>query len=421
MNNSVTKIDQFFDSNLLEDKDFQDNWDPGFDADRQLVYSKLGPIKKIFLRPEKFIKRFHHSLYPLPIEQWECTDRVKLYDNFCTISLTLDVRFQVTLKYAQRNMDILPDLYEHIKNTYHGQVIEIVNRELLNLSDGLWIQEGLESVEKRVCLAVSEMLILQNIQSQVVCQLKPSFEEFPDLQFAKEGVYLSVLKKSFEFSEQQKEELFRQQQNEERQKIEHKRKQFKHLNELAELDRQRQALYAENNKCLLEEKEKQQLEQFKIKKRIHADKLKHNNGLKEMLLISELSDKEKYQSIVRESEEREKTELIKHQASIQEKEIEARIATYDKQQESWRKARNKTYAQKLEQKYQQKQLEFEANAGHKRLYDEQRLADQEERYQVKKVESNYIKTEIELLELEKRRITLQQTIDNFQNKKGFKN
>ena len=62
-------------------------WEPGFEANRQIVQSKLGPYSKFFLRPENFIKRFYHTIYPLPIEEWQSIEQIKLYDGFCTITM----------------------------------------------------------------------------------------------------------------------------------------------------------------------------------------------------------------------------------------------------------------------------------------------------------------------------------------------
>ncbi len=417
MNNSEITIDNWL---VSADPDIEsaayDTWEPGFNVDRQVVYRKLGPYKKIFLRPEKFVKRFYHTVYPLPIEEWHCTDQVKLYDGFCTISLTLDLRFQATFKYALSNMEIISELNEHIKNAYHGLVIDIVNRELLNLSDGAWIQEGLEAVEKRICVLVNEMLILQNIQSLAVCKLKPVFEEFPDVQFAKEHVYLCVLKKSFEFREQQKEELFRQQQAVETQKVDHKRKKLKQIIELADIDRERQAIQAENNMRFLQEGEQQQLKQFEIKKRVHADKIKHNNHLKEMTLLAELKEKEKFQTKLRENEELHKINLIAQEAKIKERELEAEIMNYEKEQTQWREAKDKIHAEELELKHRQKQLEFDTDVGYKKRYELQRLAMQEESFTARKKADIYLKREIELLELEKQRLALQLSIKDYKER-----
>ena len=313
-------------------------------------------------------------------------------------------------------MEILSELNEHIKSAYYGLAIDIVNRELLNLSDGGWVQDGLEAVEKKIGISISEMLILQNIQSQVVCKLKPSFEKFPDVQFAKETVYLCVLKKSFEFSDQEKEELFRQQQEQEKQKIEHKRKQLKRLNQVAEVDRQKQALDAENNKRFLKQREKLQLEQFEIKKKIHADRIKHNNKLKEMTFIAELEEKARLKAEERASEEEEKLLLITHQVKLKQKELESEIGIYEREQESWREAKDKTHTEELDLKHRQKQLEFDTDVGYKKRYELQRLAMQEESFAARKKSDVYLKREIELLELEKQRLALKLSIKDFKNK-----
>ena len=417
MNNSESEIDSWLIAGVPGINSASDEvWESGFEADRQIVLSKFGPYQKIFLRPEKFIKRFYHSVYPLTIEEWQCTEQVKLYDDFCTMDIALDVRFQATFNYAVSNMEILSELNEHIKSAYYGLAIDIVNRELLNLSDGGWVQDGLEAVEKKIGTSISEMLILQNIQSQVVCKLKPSFEKFPDVQFAKETVYLCVLKKSFEFSDQEKEELFRQQQEQEKQKIEHKRKQLKRLNQVAEVDRQKQALDAENNKRFLKQREKLQLEQFEIKKKIHADRIKHNNKLKEMTFIAELEEKARLKAEERASEEEEKLLLITHQVKLKQKELESEIGIYEREQESWREAKDKTHTEELDLKHRQKQLEFDTDVGYKKRYELQRLAMQEESFAARKKSDVYLKREIELLELEKQRLALKLSIKDFKNK-----
>lgn len=416
MNNTKTEIDSWLVAVGSDNENSNgDLWEPGFDVDRQIVFSKLGPYNKFFLRPENFIKRFYHTIYPLPVEEWHSIEQIKLYDGFCTINMALDIRFQATYNYALSNIEILSELNEHIKNAYQGLVIDIVNRELLNLSDGSWVQEGLEPVEKIICLKISEMLILQNIQSQVVCRLKPEFEEFPDTQFAKESAYLHVLKKSYEFAEQEKEELFRQQQQQEKQQIEHKRLQLKQFNEMAEVTRQKLAQQSENNKKLLEQKEQLQAEQYVIQKRIHAQKVKHNNNQKDMTLVAELEAKERHQVRVREKEEQEKIDFIAHQAKLKEKELEAKIIEYEKEQVGWREVRDKTHTEELDLKQRQKQLEFNTDVNSKKRYELQRLAMQEESYSIRKKADVYLKREIELLELDKQRLALQSSIKEYKD------
>lgn len=406
---SRTEIDKWFIEGTLANDDIavSETWEPIFDADRQLVLTKLGPYWKLFLRPEGFVKRFYHLIYPLPVENWHLNHQIKLYDGFCTIDVMLDIRFQATLKYAHSNMDILADLNGHIKTAYEDLLINLVDKELLNLSDGAWVQKGLTDIEKKISLAASEMLILHNIQSQTLCSLKPSFEEFPDVQLAQESVYLCVLKKNFEFNDAQREELFRQEQQIEQQKLEHKQKQLEQLNRDAELERQKQYQMAVNRRLLLEEKEKQLLEQFEIEKRLHAEKVKHENSLKEITLEAELQEQQKHEARLRIAEQTNHVELLAHQAKLKAKELEAEIAKYEYQQARWREAKNKAHAQQLASEQQQNQRELETEAENQQRREQHRLALKKENYRNRKESDVYLRREIELLAREKQHLERQ--------------
>ncbi|MCK5190560.1 MAG: hypothetical protein KAR12_10960, partial [Methylococcales bacterium] len=235
------------------------------------------------------------------------------------------------------------------------------------------------------------------------------------VQFARESVYLCVLKKSFEFNDQEKEELFRQQQEHEKRKIEHKRKQLSRLDEIAEVDRQKQAVDADNNMMFLKEREKIQLEQFEIKKKMHSDRIKHNTELKEMTFKSQLEEKERLQSEERTSEEKETINSLEHQAKLKARELEAEIADFEKEQLKWREAKNQIHEENLTLKHRQKQLEFDTDVGYKKRYELQRLAMQEESFSARKKADVYLKREIELLELEKQRLALTLSIKDYKD------
>ncbi len=386
-------------------------WDAGFDADRQLVYSKLGPYQKIFPRPADFVKRFYHTLYPLPIEEWRSTDQVKLYDDFCTIDIVLDVRFQATYRFALSHREILTEINEHIKQAYHDLAFDIVHRELLNLSDGLWVQEGLTQTEQKINRAIAEMLMLQNIQSQVICSLKAHFEEFPDVQFAKERVYLYVMKKNHEFKEQQREEEYRQAQESELQKIQFKREQIKQLTELAALDRERQSVQAENSVQLLQERKAQQQQQLLMKKSIHEDRLKHQTELEQLALAEEIKLRQLRKDRLHEQEKLEKDQEIEHQSVLKARELEAQIEDYERKQARWSELKNKIHSEELYYKYHRKQLEFDVDVDYKQRYEQRRLQAQQESLAVKKDADKYLQREIELLKLDKERLELELEIN----------
>ena len=93
-------------------------WDPGFDAERRVVVSRLGPYYRLFERPQDFIPHFFHRVYSLPIDDWQLTTQTRLYGGFCTVTAELQIHFQATLKFVERNRDgetptpceILPNL-----------------------------------------------------------------------------------------------------------------------------------------------------------------------------------------------------------------------------------------------------------------------------------------------------------------------
>ncbi|MDO9423034.1 MAG: hypothetical protein Q7T40_02420 [Methylobacter sp.] len=412
MHSPRTEIDKWFIDGTLASDDLaiSEVWDPVFDADRRLVHTKIGPYWRLFLRPEGFVKRFYHRIYPLPVEIWHVTEQIKLYDGFCTIDVELYIHFQATLKYALSNMDILPDINEHIKTAYEDLVINLIDKELVNLSDGSWVQKGVTDIEKKISLAVSEMLILQNIQSQTLCTLKPAFEGFPDVQLPQENVYLCVLKKSFEVNDAKREELFRQEQDIEQQKLEHKQRQLDQLNRDAEQERLKQAQDAFNKKLLLEEKEKQLLEQFEIERRLHAEQVKHDNSLKEITLEADLQEQQKQEARLRMAEQQTHMASLAHQAQLKAQDLEADIAKYEFQQARWRESKDKIHSQQIAFEQRQKQLEFDADVESQKHREQQRLKMQQQSYNKNKESDVYLRREIELLALEKQRLELQLAI-----------
>ena len=419
MNNAGPEIDQWLiETSLASDKStLSEQWDPVFEPDRHLVHIKFGPYQKLYLRPEGFIKRFYHRLYPLPIENWRIIEQTQLYNGFCTFDATLEIRFQSSLKYAGSNLDLLPDINAHIKAAYQDLLTSLIQKELVNLSDGAWVQKGVTEIEKRISVAVSEILILQNIQSQVLCTLKPSFAEFPNVQLAQENVFLCVLKRSFEFSQAKKEELLHQEREIERQNLEHKQRQLEQLNRDAELQRLMQAQEALHKKQLLEDREKQLQEQFELERRLHLETLKHESSLKEIALEAELEEQQQRENRLRIAEQEKQLELLAHQSKLTEKELAAEITRYEVQQTKWLEAKDKVHAQQTVIEQRQKQREIDAELKNQKHHEQQRLTMQKDSDEKRKEFDVYLRREIELLELEKQSLNLQLTIKDAKQQK----
>lgn len=441
--------------NLIEDllsrqdssfnNSFPDVWEPGFDADRQLVATRLGSYRKLFQRPDDFVKRFYHRLYPLPIENWQLTAQTSLYGGFCSIDTRLEIRFQPTCKYAIANSDALPDINQHIKTTYDGLIRDAITKELLNLADGRWIMEGLQDVEKSIANSVNEALMLRNIQCRTVCVLQPGFQELTeadglDARFAHEAIYLRVEQKNFQFREHQQQEKLRQQQALRQQELEHQREQLEIHSQQEHLKRLQQAQEAENAKQLLQEKERQQAEQFAIEECLHRDRIAHERHLRELAKEAENQELIEQQNQQQELEKRLQEEKFAHETLLKEQELEHEIALFKKQQRQWNQAKESLHQEKLKQEHlfkaqeqaaQIRTRENETTAELKmqellmaeKLKHENRLKEMQLQAEVEEHERRflatektdaYLRREIELLVLEQRRAELNRSIQQAQ-------
>lgn len=409
MNNS--EIDPW----LLEDIENIEEvttWDANFAADRQVVVRQLGPYKKIFLRPEKFIKRFYHDVFPLPIKEFTLIEDIHLYDGFCRLNATITLSFQASFEYAENNIEHLSAINTHISNTYQSLITEKIQQQLLNLEDPDWVKVGLEKTENVIALDINKMLILQGIQSQANCTLLASFDDFPDVRLSENNLYHSVLRKNFEITEQHREELFRQAQVTEKQALVHKKVELLQSEKEAAFTQEQKAQEAKLAEQLLQDKEQQQLAQFKVEVRIYEEKLKHEYQLKDLALKAELQEKQLANEKKIVTEEKNQAALAKHLASMKEKELKAEIIGFEHNKNLWRKAKEKTHKQELEQEQSQNQLKFDIEQEAFAQQEKRRSEMLEESYKTTKNSDIYLRKELELLELEKKRVELRLAIKN---------
>lgn len=315
-----------------------DHWVAGFDADRQLVLLKIGPFQRLFLRPSKFTKRFYHQLYPLNIETWPYRRQVKLFDDFCTVDIALDLRFQATLNYVQKNTEALGAINQHIQELYETVVEDKINLELNKLADGSWVRKGLAEYEKRIAINVCEVLTRQHIQAEAICQMAVSFVDFPEVQLGKESVYLHVLKRTFELNEEKNQELTRQQRYNEQQALLAKQRELEHLKQLAEMQRQIQLAEVEAQIQLLQDKEQQIAQQFEVERRIHAVQVDHEQQLKEMRFESELRTQQTLEARQRQAEAQQMADRLAHQALMEDRQTLAEIQRREAVRQRWRTA-----------------------------------------------------------------------------------
>lgn len=350
----------------------QNQWYPGFDAERCLVYSKLGFYRKLFERPRDFTKRFYHVLQPLAIEHWQLFEQISLYDDFCTIAVRLDLRFQATLAYVQKNDLVLADVNANIKTVYEPLIQAAVQEVLLRLDDGAWVQSGLLAQEREIAQAINELLLGQEIQSQALCQLEPSFKNFPDIKFKEQGVYLMALKKNFEAINQKQQEQFLLEQQAASQRIAEQQQRLELQERSNALELQTQALQAMHDKHLLLEEAAQQAERLAIEKRMHAEQVKHATALHELSLVESMKQQEKQESLQRLQELRTLDEKARHQLALKEHELTVKVKAYELEKNQWRKVKEQWREEDARQKQRQKQADIDAEMANKvYLYQQQ--------------------------------------------------
>lgn len=424
----------------------QEIWDPGFDAERRIVLSKFGPYSRLYVHPQAFIPRFFHTVYPLPVEEWSLTMETSLYSGFCTLQTHLNIHFQATFRYAQRNREALAKINQQIKSSYEGLIRDIVDGELRSTRDGNWILTGLAALEKKIENLINETLLLKHIQCRTTCALKPLFEELSDDEmldgkFAQETVYLNVLKKNFEFREKHTQELFRQNEELELQRLQHKQKQLEKKQQEDEIQRQQLALEAENVRHLLEDQEKQLVEEYDIKSRLHTQKLAYEKQLRELEQSTEIQTMLEQQPKQQALELQLLTDKIQHDTRLKEQELDAEIKMFEIQQTKWHQAKAQMQADKIKQEERLKQQELEAEIREQETYQrekqkiQERLEAEKIQHQTKlktmqldaerkelellseasKYKESYLHREIEWLVLDKQRAELTRAIREAKN------
>ena len=335
-------LNGMLEENLFDDT-HSDSWDAGFDMNRQLVVSKFLFHEKCFLRPENYTRRFYHTLYPVLAQDWVIIEQIELYDGFCLMDVTLTLRFQATLKYFKINRSDPAEINQQIKSVYENQLLSIVHTELTTMTDGRWLKEGLAKVEQKIAQLISETFILHHIQAQVACALTPNFKEFPHIELTKENIHLGLTQKDFEIEDKNQQELYRQEIEAEKKKQAQKRQLLEQLNKDLEIERLKVALNEEHKRLILVEKEGIQLEYFAIEERLLAEKIGHENRLKEI----ELDAKFKQQHTKRQAEQKELLEALAYRQIVDEKQLNADISRYEQQQKRWLAAKERAYTQRL--------------------------------------------------------------------------
>ncbi|MFN5746875.1 MAG: hypothetical protein ACK443_12445 [Methylococcaceae bacterium] len=154
-----------------------ERWVAGFEGDRRIVVTRLGPYLRVFPRPENFTRRFYHRVYTLPIVDWQLELEPPQLGPLCTASARLAIRFQATYRYASEHVEHLDDLAAYIRTQYQSLLQDAAESELNALQTGEWLEHGQDRLAQRIEDLVHELLAIRNIQSRCRCVIDTRFHE----------------------------------------------------------------------------------------------------------------------------------------------------------------------------------------------------------------------------------------------------
>lgn len=286
-------------SESVLDNYFETGWDPGFEANRWVVVSQIGPFVQVYQRPHLYRKRFYQSLHHISVSDWELSWDFKLLSGLCEGTMSLDIRIQPTVDYARQHLHALNELSEHVRNSMEKVLKESVQAELERIEKGRWLNKGLESIEADIVDIVNELLVIHEVQCRTRCQIQAQFKQLSAEQlqalsghFQLHEVYLDLLRVNNQLKAHHAEQQYQLEQNNHKQKLEHKQGEIEQLRAAEELRLQHdrdltKALIAE-----LAEEERRHTIKRKSDGRQREDDVKHEMILKEMETDAEQRDRE---------------------------------------------------------------------------------------------------------------------------------
>lgn len=273
-------------------------WEAGFEGDRRIVVSRLGPFRRIFARPKGYSQRFYHRVYELGIEDWQIPLEPPHLGPLCTLEASLSVRFQATLRFAREHIDRVDDLAGHIKASYQTLLRDAAEQELRALESAAWLDEGHADLERKIENIVHEILAIRDIQSRCRCRIETRFaspervDEHAGTSDARHnGIVLELLKRRRDTAERLARENYEREALEQRLKLEHEERMLTLLEREAELRRLRQERETEKVRTELAADETRYSEQIDSEIRLREERIRHEARLRQMELEADLQEK----------------------------------------------------------------------------------------------------------------------------------
>jgi hypothetical protein len=272
-------------------------WEAGFEGDRRVVVSVLGPYRRMFPRPKHFVRRFYHRVYELKIEDWQIPLEPLRLGALCTVEAELSIRFQPTIRYAHENLDHIADLGAYIRANYQTLLQDAAEHELRRLEQADF-EDNQARMERHIEDLVNELLAMRDIQCRTRCTIRTVFADLDNFEEHAEtidskhnGIYLELIRRRRQLNERLAREHYEREANERKLKLEHEERMLELMRREAELRKAQRDHEAEHVRAELTAEETRAAEQYDSEVRLREARIHHETRLKQMELDADLAEK----------------------------------------------------------------------------------------------------------------------------------
>ncbi|BBL71388.1 hypothetical protein [Methylogaea oryzae] len=290
-------------------------WDAGFVAGSQAVVARIGPYRKLFLRPQHFRQRFFHRVYDLPIEDWRVTPLARELGGVCQVQVNLTVRFQPTLAYVSAHPECLADVSRFIRTQFEPVLVDEAELMMRELESGEWMLDGCGPWERRLEDAVQVALAVHHVRCRCHCRIDAGFDSATSVDHLTPAG-LRLREHYLVLQRRQEDEAARRL----RQRLDHeeeaRRLQLEHQEKLLELARANRELERRAEQQAAEElREKLEVEEARLREtmdseaRRQKEQLRYEHEVKKLKLAVEQEELQQRQSTLEDKDECVKREL----------------------------------------------------------------------------------------------------------------
>lgn len=286
--------------------DDDSRWLTGFEGDRRVVLAKIGPYRRLFLRPQHHTPRLHHRIYDLAIEDWRLPLDAPRLGPLCSLTASLSIRFQPTLAFAREHIEQIANLGTYIRSHYRALLQDAAEQALQSLESSDWLEQGHEAVQVRIEDIVHELLAIRGIQSRCRCRIEVSFntldpsrleEDLNAIDTRRSRMARQILRHQRTTAERSAHEQLEQHILNDRLRLERQERLVELLKEETRVRQRHQEQESALAREDLKGEEARQLERLESEIRQRLERVRHEHELKRLELESAFEEKVKHSAI----------------------------------------------------------------------------------------------------------------------------